>query len=62
MLEHLQEFTKHSSNLGFLAKLIKTRLQQLLKPPPNLLALQKTESFARKVTCSRARTDPVTSR
>ena len=61
LLEYLREFLKHSHNLRFLAKLRKTRLQRLLKSPPNLLALPKTEPSTRKVTRSRARVDPTAS-
>ena len=62
LIEHLQEFLKHSPNLEFLAKLRKTGVQQFLKSTPNLLALLKSESFARKDTRSCARADPAATR
>ena len=62
VLKHLREFLKHSPNLKFLAKLRKTGVQPFLKSTPNLLALLKTESVARKDTRSCARADPTATR
>ena len=61
IIEHLQEFPKPFPNPWFLERSEKIPLQRLLKSPPNLLALPKTEPSRRKVTRSRARADPATS-